>query len=232
MDEKVSILFLRLEGPLQSWGEHSKWDYRDTAMCPTKSGIVGLIGCAMGIKRNSEELYSISDSIKIAIRIDKPGIVLADFHTVRPTLPEGIIITSQGKPRGDSNTIVSRRQYLQDANFLVAVQGEKELLYKIREAMENPKWVIFLGRKSCVPSVPIYQGIQDNYNSLEDAICHFQLPNISKDSKEILYEIDSFDDEGYIRSDCISNDEKRSFLNRRVKLKTITVDEVEKNVHE
>ena len=48
MEERKTILVLRLEGPLQSWGENAKWDFRDSSTMPTKSGIVGLLGCAMG----------------------------------------------------------------------------------------------------------------------------------------------------------------------------------------
>lgn len=28
MEEKKTLLILRLEGALQSWGDHSKWDVR------------------------------------------------------------------------------------------------------------------------------------------------------------------------------------------------------------
>ena len=44
----VPILFLRLEGPLQSWGIRSRWDVRETQPEPTKSGVIGLLGCALG----------------------------------------------------------------------------------------------------------------------------------------------------------------------------------------
>ena len=48
---EVCIILLQLEGALQSWGEHSRFDYRDSAALPTKSAIVGMIGCAMGLRR-------------------------------------------------------------------------------------------------------------------------------------------------------------------------------------
>lgn len=38
----MKILLLRLEGLLQSWGEHSRWDHRDSSDMPTKSGVIGL----------------------------------------------------------------------------------------------------------------------------------------------------------------------------------------------
>lgn len=46
-----NTIFLRLEGPLQSWGDTSKFVMRRTMEAPTKSGIIGLICCAMGRDR-------------------------------------------------------------------------------------------------------------------------------------------------------------------------------------
>jgi hypothetical protein len=44
---------------------------------------------------------------------------------------------------------------LADASFLVALQGDIALIGKIAGALASPKWPIFLGRKSCPPSVPV-----------------------------------------------------------------------------
>jgi CRISPR system Cascade subunit CasD len=43
----ANTLFLRLEGPLQAWGERGRWSIRDSAAEPTKSGVIGLLvhGC-------------------------------------------------------------------------------------------------------------------------------------------------------------------------------------------
>ena len=44
-------LFLRLEGPLQSWGSHeSKFVIRRTGEAPTKSCVVGLLCAAIDRK--------------------------------------------------------------------------------------------------------------------------------------------------------------------------------------
>ena len=79
----MSILILRLEGPLQSWGEHSVYYQEgDTATMPTKSGIVGLLACALGIsKEGSTEIAELSDALTIGIRADRPGKILIDFQT-------------------------------------------------------------------------------------------------------------------------------------------------------
>lgn len=64
-------LLLRLNGPLQSWGSGSLYDNRDTDYYPTKSGVIGLIAAALGIKRG-ESLKELN-SLRFGIRIDYQG---------------------------------------------------------------------------------------------------------------------------------------------------------------
>ena len=45
----MSVLYMQLEGPLQSWGDRSKFWRRDTQPFPTRSGVTGLLFCAMGL---------------------------------------------------------------------------------------------------------------------------------------------------------------------------------------
>ncbi|MBQ2854850.1 MAG: type I-E CRISPR-associated protein Cas5/CasD [Oscillospiraceae bacterium] len=150
MEERKTILVLRLEGPLQSWGENAKWDFRDSSTMPTKSGIVGLLGCAMGQERGSQVLVELAQSITVAIRADRPGAKFVDFQTV------------QGKPlktadggKRSNNTILSPHAYLQDACFTVFIDTTPEWQQRIISALENPRWCMYLGRKNCVPSRPI-----------------------------------------------------------------------------
>ena len=41
-------LLLWLEGPLQAWGHDSRFGRRDSLPFPTKSGVLGLLCCALG----------------------------------------------------------------------------------------------------------------------------------------------------------------------------------------
>jgi CRISPR system Cascade subunit CasD len=66
-----NTLFLRLEGPLQSWGENCPWSERRTAPEPTKSGIVGLLACAMGW-RDDSRLRQLSLDIRARSRAPRP----------------------------------------------------------------------------------------------------------------------------------------------------------------
>ena len=113
MAEKKTLLILRLEGVLQSWGEMSKWDFRDSADFPTKSGIVGLMGCALGLERGDPKLGELDAALTLAVRADRPGTRTVDFQTVTGNP----LRNAEGKPKSGGNTIISRRAYLQDACF-------------------------------------------------------------------------------------------------------------------
>lgn len=160
-----SVLVLRLEGPLQSWGERSRWDVRETADRPTKSGVIGLLGAALGLKRHSPRLVELGAELKFAVRVDRAGHRMVDFHTVSGALP-----SADGKSKGkedDPYTLLTPRTYLQDASFLVALEGPRELVEECAEALKKPRWPYFLGRKSCPPTVPVLAGIEHECNLRE-----------------------------------------------------------------
>lgn len=165
MEEKKTLLILRLEGALQSWGDHSKWDVRDCGDFPSQSGVVGLLACAMGIERGNPEIAALSSVLHMAVRADRPGIRMLDYHTVQGHP----LYNAEGKPR-PSNTIVSPRWYLQDASFLVVLDMPELWRKRVEAALKRPVWPIYLGRKSCVPSRPIWEETTDAYSGLMDAI--------------------------------------------------------------
>lgn len=163
-----NTLFLRLEGPLQAWGERARWGVRDSATEPTKSGVVGLLACALGLQAD-EDIQALSRQVRVGVRCDLPGELLRDYHTV-----VGGVLCAEGKIKrtqktGEIETVVSERYYLADASFLVAVQAPPELIARLAEAVQHPHWPIYLGRKSCVPSRPVFQGTGD-YPTLVDAL--------------------------------------------------------------
>ncbi|GJL53296.1 MAG: hypothetical protein NPIRA02_04280 [Nitrospirales bacterium] len=49
-----------------------------------------------------------------------------------------------------------------DAAFGVVLEGNSKFLVEIANALANPKWGIWLGRKSCVPSVPVVAGVAED----------------------------------------------------------------------
>jgi len=212
MDGNKEILLLRLEGVLQSWGENSKWDWRDSATMPTKSGIIGLIGCAMGYERNDPRLSELSNAFSmIAIRADRAGQLMTDFHTVQAER----LLNAAGKQRGGGNTIISHRSYLQDACFTVAISGEGNVVKNVYESLIKPKWSIFLGRKSCVPSCPVVLDITNKFSSVKEALMKYPLSE--RADKNVMIEIgcDNEDNSEYQRMDERGTGE-REFRQRRV----------------
>lgn len=163
----METLVFQLHAPLSSWGEVAVGEYRPTADYPSQSAIVGLLAAAFGIRREDEAAQiALNNGYKIAIGVLSQGRLLRDYQTAqvpsradlkkRPhaTRKDELAITKH-----DLNTILSTRDYRQDAASLVAVQVSKTAPYSLVElaqALKSPKFVLYLGRKSCPPAMPLY----------------------------------------------------------------------------
>ncbi|MFI6869232.1 type I-E CRISPR-associated protein Cas5/CasD [Nocardia sp. NPDC050406] len=159
----MSGLLLHLSGPLQSWGTRSHWNFRDTLIYPTRSGLVGLVAAAMGHPRH--EPLTRYTSLEFTIRIDRPGQVLVDYHTVGGGRPrEQTPARAGGGHRAEgAGTIVSHRHYLTDAAFTVAITSpDEELITDIESALSAPTFGPHLGRRSCPPAGPLVLGRVDD----------------------------------------------------------------------
>lgn len=80
MSATPHTLLARLAGPLQSWGTRGRFTHRDTQDHPTKSGFIGMLAAALGRERDAD----ISDlsALRFAVRADRPGVPIRDFHIV------------------------------------------------------------------------------------------------------------------------------------------------------
>lgn len=149
------FLILKLDGPMQAWGTHTYEDYRPSNLFPTRSGLLGLLGACLGIERSdSESLARLAQSVEFTVRADanKSAVKLTDFHTVKDARKV------DGKP--NKNPIVSRREYLHDAIFTVAVDertGAGYSLDAIAAALRKPRYTPFLGRRSCPIARPLFE---------------------------------------------------------------------------
>ncbi|MCA9474155.1 MAG: type I-E CRISPR-associated protein Cas5/CasD [Nitrospira sp.] len=157
----MPTLLLRLVGPMQAWGTSSRFDQRDTGKEPSKSGVIGLLAAAMGIDRENWHDLKPLTRLAMGVRHDRPGIPKRDYQTAG-CAKDDTIIKADGKPSKDG--VVSQRFYLADAAFLVGLEcSERSLLDRVHSALRDPAWPLALGRKSYVPSEPIWleHGVQD-----------------------------------------------------------------------
>lgn len=165
MSADTSFLALRLVGPLQSWGFDSQYNRRNTGLMPTKSAIAGICCAALGLPRGSDrekfflELFQNVRMTAIAIprkvaRKELPVRRLLDYHTVQNTRRASGTI--------NYDCVLTHRQYLTDASFGVLLEGDAAFLQQIADALANPVWGLWLGRKTCIPAAPILAGLGDN----------------------------------------------------------------------
>ena len=140
----MSTLLLRLAGPMQSWGTDSKFDVRRTGREPSKSGVIGLVAAALGIRRQDREGLNKLLSLRFGVRVDREGSMMRDFQTAE----------------GESK-YVTYRYYLADAVFVAGLESEDtELLQQIGRAIEAPAFPLYLGRRSCPPEGRVCLGLR------------------------------------------------------------------------
>lgn len=162
---KHLALFLR--APLQSWGVSGKFGERPTMSFPSKSGVLGMLAAATGIDRSDDVWLERAAKMRFAVRAYRTGPRLSDYHTVGggydSKLPrEKRCIPAKAEDGKPGNTALTRREYLQDTVFGVVFSGDDDqLLEQIANGVRDPVWGIWLGRKSCIPTEPIFAGFED-----------------------------------------------------------------------
>lgn len=144
----MATLLLRLAAPLQAWGADSKFETRKTAREPTKSGVIGLLAAALGLRRDEAESLTRLAQLRFGVRVEREGQLLVDFHMAR----------NEEKDR----SYVTYRHYLEDAVFLVGLESEDTaLLQELAEALTHPVFPLYLGRRACPPTLPLCLGLRE-----------------------------------------------------------------------
>lgn len=174
----MEYLIFQLQAPMSAWGDTAVGEYRPTANYPSESALIGLLGAALGLDR-AEELrhQSLATELRFAIGVQSSGRLLRDYHTAQ--VPGRVQLKNRphrtrrdelGIPKEDLNTILSTRDYRQEMACLIAIQTTPEAtlqLSELAQAIQQPKFVLYLGRKSCPPSVPLWPKILEAANVLQ-----------------------------------------------------------------
>jgi len=180
----MDILVFRLYGPMASWGEIAVGESRHTASYPSKSAIIGLLGAALGIARNEEEKQQqLQQGYALAVELLTAGHLLRDYHTTQ--VPDSVGKFTYRTRRDELilgkerlGAILSSREYRTDALALVAIRALADApftLSEIQAALLQPKYHLYLGRKSCPLAAPLQPQLitdQPNYFAAFKAYQH------------------------------------------------------------
>lgn len=206
-------VLLWLEAPLQSWGFNSRFGRRETCDFPTKSGLIGLVCCAMGAGGAQTELLAEFRGLDLCVNAyekekktgrDTPG-QLEDFQMVGSGYDDSdkwqnlmIPKKDDGKKPVGSGVKLTYRYYLQDKAFAAALEVPQSRAEEIAAALVNPVWSIYLGRKCCVPTEQVFQGA---YSTQQEALSYAEKLAKKKELSRIFTVKDGeFEDEGEIFS--------------------------------
>jgi CRISPR system Cascade subunit CasD len=157
-------LVFRLYGPMSSWGDVAVGEFRPTYAYPSKSAVIGLIAAALGIRRDeAERQEALASSLGFAVRVDSSGQLLRDYHTVQaPPTKKGVQYHTRRDEvlSDDLNTMITSRDYRSDARYAIGIwvrdtETSPAELSAMASALTNPKFHLYLGRKSCPLALPL-----------------------------------------------------------------------------
>ena len=166
----MPLLLLRFDAPLMSFGAPMVDQHGVVQPMPALSMITGLLANAIGYRHSeSARLQRLQERLRVAARVDRPGEALVDYQIAdlgQPWMDPAVHgWTTRGRlmKRSGANgegLHIRRRHYRADSIVTVALRledaDEAPTLDELREALEYPARPLFLGRKTCLPSSPVF----------------------------------------------------------------------------
>ena len=178
-------LIMRLEAPLMAFGGETIDNLGVIRPFPAVSMLTGLFANALGWRRIERQRHqALQDRMVFAARIDREpagGVRMTDFQTAQ--LAGGDRgWTTRGAPEGragGANTYnaphLRYRDYYADMRVTLALRLEPvedaPTLDELAAALQEPKRPLFIGRKPCLPSAPLFGNFVEGDTALE-ALLH------------------------------------------------------------
>lgn len=159
----MDYLILRLYAPMVSWSAPAIGENRPSEDAPAAGNILGLLAAALGIKRDDEaEQLALKNSLRFAVKTISRGTLLRDYHTVQmPESKRGVSYTTRRgelQNKAQVGTLLSSRDYRCDGLWLIAIQTVENGDYDLptlQQAIKQPFFPLYFGRKSCPPAAPL-----------------------------------------------------------------------------
>ena len=165
-------LILALEAPLMAFGGETVDNFGVVRLFPAASMLTGMLANALGWRRTEgARQQALQDRLIFAARIDREaagGVRLTDFQTAAISKKDSGWTTrgtAEGREGGSYTNTLRYRDYLADMRVTVALRMEaaaaRPRLDDLAEALERPFRPLFIGRKPCLPSAPLFQGFEE-----------------------------------------------------------------------
>ena len=175
----TDFVVFTLVAPLGSFGDLAGHERRGSDAWPARSAILGLVGAALGIRREDRPAQEELAAWNVAVSTLSSGKAILDFHTTQAVPTARIKRPSTRRDalralRSGDNPVVTTREYRTDCVFGIALWGSGNL-QRLREALKRPFFVPYLGRKSCPLAAPMAPRVVEAASPIE-ALRHVRLP--------------------------------------------------------
>lgn len=253
----ADYLLFTLYSPFSSWGEIAVGEVRASKTHPGRSAVFGLIAAALGIRRNDDNaIRNLHENYGLGIKAISIGYLTKDFHTIQAARTQKNVVF---RKRADElhaapesiGTLISSREYRADAYYIVSIwkrfEEGKYSLEAIKNALQNPVFVPYLGRKACPPACNFAPEVMIGKNTLKAAFDAYNvkpfymaydkmewnqnhLDRVFKSQTETYY-WDDCENSGLSamlsteRYDTVANAARRQFTSRRENMSLINMGE-------
>lgn len=189
----AEYLVFTLSATLGAMGDLAGHERRGSLGWPGRSAVLGLCAAASGIRRDDAAGLATLDPLRMAVAIFDEGTPLRDYHTVQ-TVPSAAAKRPDSRPAALAgagrkvNTTITLRDYRQGPLFGVALWGGD--LARLEDALKQPVFTLYLGRKSCPLSAPLAPRLVEA-NGPEAALRQLVLPPWRADARAGLIAADA-----------------------------------------
>ncbi len=186
-------LIINLEAPLMAFGGETIDNLGVIRPFPAASMLTGLLANALGWRRVERQRHQdLQDRIVFAARIDREpagGVRMTDYQTVKMGDTVDLFVrsghwvvgwTTRGQPDERAGALGAAgsgpfthqrwRDYYADMRVSVALRLEPTertpTLDAVAQALQEPARPLFIGRKPCLPSEPLYGGFAEGDTAL------------------------------------------------------------------